>query len=90
MIGRNRLLQVAVASLIHRAETQPPAPVYPKYDLRAHAELHKLSGLTIQPVPAGHDKAPEPKKFNVEGAILYVLDTDWPALKQALERQRGG
>lgn len=86
--GRSRLLQAAVlAAFLPKPEPEPSGG----YDLKKHAELHKLSSMQIRPVPAGHEKAPkQAKTFNVEGSVLYVLDTDWPALKAALEKGRGG
>lgn len=80
------ILRAAVSAALHGEAQREPRPT--ATELHKHAEAHKLSGLTVQPVPAGHPKAPSPKQFRVEGSTLYVLDTDWPALQAALQRQR--
>jgi hypothetical protein len=89
----NRVLTLAVQALLGHALAAPSDSVPPRPDdLREGVDATPFAGLKIQPVPPGHEKAPKPKHYTIdkEAGVLYILEADWPKLRDALARRRAG
>jgi hypothetical protein len=79
-------LRSAIAAVLAMEAPAPEAP--PLRDIVRAQSGEKFGNYTVEPVPPEHPHAPRPRKFNVVGSVAYVLEADWPLLRDTLMKNR--